>query len=167
MSVFERGARPSSQLRKAVSLVVAAAIVVGAFLGCGGGEGVQSGATVTAYVEASLCSEAKKELAKQGGEAGDIRVQAVCLPSPHEEGKLDLATVGANARQATEDSTAIAFLEARDHRIARFTHPILETAEIPWITDITGERAMTRLLRAIEDAGDSDALRASVSAQLD
>ena len=165
MSVFGRGARPSSQLQKAVSLVVAAAIVVGASSGCGSGEGVQSGATVTAYAEASLCSEAKKELARRGGEAGDIQVHAVCLSSSHEAGKLDLPTVGANARRATEDSTAVAYLEAAEPRASRFTRPILETAEIPWIAASSGSAAMARLLKLIEET-DSGSLRTSLQDKL-
>lgn len=116
------------------------------------------GAVVTAYVEAPLCVPAQRELRSQGGRAGDLRVQAVCLASPHEARKLDLATVGANARMATEDSTAVAYLEAPDPRRARFTHRILETAEIPWIAENSGTKAMSRLLELIESAG-SDSLR--------
>jgi hypothetical protein len=128
---------------------------------------VQSGATVTAYVEASLCSAAKQELARAGGKAGDVRVSAVCLPNPREADKLNLATVGANARRATEDATAVAFLEAPDPRASRFTHPILETAEIPWIASSPGSIAMARLLRAIDNAGSSNSLRESLRDALD
>ena len=126
---------------------------------------MQEGATVVAYVEASLCSAAKKELTRQGGEAGDIRVRAVCLPSPHKDGKLDLATVGANARRATEDSTAVAFLEALDSRASRFTRPILETAEIPWIASSSGQKAMVQLLKLISET-DSGSLRTSLQDKL-
>jgi len=116
-------------------------------------------------VEASLCAGAKQELAKEQGRAGDIRVKAVCLPSPVKVEKLDLATVGANARQATEDSTTVGYLEAQDPRASRFTHPILETAEIAWIKSSSGKTAMARLLQAIE-AADSGSLRASVRKKL-
>jgi len=88
-------------------------------------------------------------------------VRAVCLSSATEGTKLDLATVGANARRATEDSTAVAYLEAPDPRAARFTHPILETAEIPWIASSSGKAAMANLLRLIEASG-SDSLRQSI-----
>jgi hypothetical protein len=120
---------------------------------------------VTAYVEAPLCSAAKKELARQGGEAGDIRVRAVCLPSPRKGNRLDLATIGANARRATEDATAVAFLEAPEPRASRFTHPILETAEIPWIASSSGSTAMARLLKLIPEA-DSGSLRRSLQDKL-
>jgi hypothetical protein len=113
---------------------------------------------VTAYVEASLCAAAKQELVEHDGRAGDLRVQAVCLPNPHGAKKLSLATLGANARRATEDSTTVAYLEAPDRRAARFTHPILESAEVPWISASSGAAAMSRLLELIESA-DSGSLR--------
>jgi hypothetical protein len=82
----------------------------------------------------------------------------VCLPSPREARKLSLATVGANARRATEDSTAVAYLEAPDPRVSPFTHRILETAELPWVAGSSGSAAMSRLLALIESA-DSGSLR--------
>jgi hypothetical protein len=133
--------------------------------GCGESEGVAEGATVTAYVEASLCAEAKQQLAKEQGRAGDIRVRAVCLPSPDKDRKLDLTTIGANARRATQDSTTVGYLEAQDPRTSRFTHPILETASIAWIPSDSGTASMARLLRAIE-AADSGSLRESVQEAL-
>jgi len=77
----------------------------------------------------------------------------VCLPSPHEAKKLSLATVGANARQATQDSTAVAFLETPDPRVSPFTHRILEKAEIPWLAERSGSAAMARLVKLIDSAG--------------
>jgi hypothetical protein len=127
-------------------------------VGCGSGTGVSEDATVTAYVEAPLCAAAKQELVRRDGRAGDLRVQAVCLPNPHEAEKLNLATLGANARRATEDSTSVAYLEGSDPQASRFTHPILETAEVPWISDDSGAGAMRRLLTLIESA-DSGSLR--------
>jgi len=114
---------------------------------------VDEGATVTAYVEAPLCAEAQRELKRQDGRVGDLKVEAVCLPSPREARRLDLATVGSNARQATQDSTAVAYLEAPDPRVSRFTRPILEKAEIPWISDHSGSAAMSHLIKLIESAG--------------
>jgi hypothetical protein len=113
---------------------------------------VAEGATVTAYVEAPLCAEAQQELRRHKGRAGDLKLRAACLPSPHDARKFDLATVGANARRATEDSTAVAYLQAPDPRVSRFTHPILEKAEIPWISEHSGSAAMSRLLELIESA---------------
>jgi hypothetical protein len=120
---------------------------------------------VTAYVEAPLCGAAKRELTKHGGRAGDLRVQAICLASPRKAKKLSLATLGANARRATEDSTSVAYLEAPDPKASRFVHPILETAQVPWISADSGRAAMSRLLTLIPEA-DSGALRESLREEL-
>jgi hypothetical protein len=159
LSVLEGGIRRSLVLRKALAPVVCGLLM--GVAGCGGGEGVSKDATVTAYVEAPLCAGAKQELSKQGNRAGELRVQAICLPTPRSQGKLQLSTLGANAREATEDSTTVAYLEASDPRAFRFTHPILETAEIPWISGSSGKAAMARLLELIEASG-SGSLRASI-----
>jgi hypothetical protein len=151
-------------LRKGLAAVVVGLLV--AALGCGQDEGVAEDATVTTYVEAPLCAAAKQELVSAGGRAGSLNVKAVCLPSATEGKKLNLATIGANARRATEDSTAVAFLEAPNPRAARFTHPILEIAEIPWITSSSGKSAMANLLKLIE-ASDSGSLRSSLQEKLD
>jgi hypothetical protein len=129
--------------------------------GCGSGTGVSEDATVTAYVEAQLCAAAKRELVRRDGRAGGLRVRVICVPSPQEAKKLNLAVLGANARRATEDSTTVAYLEASDPRASRFTHPILETAEVPWISEDSGAAAMTHLLELIESA-DSGSLRKSL-----
>jgi hypothetical protein len=162
LSVLGGGTRPSSVLRKATATVACGLLVAAA--GCGE-SGVSSDATVTAYVEASLCSAARQELQGHNGRAGDLHVQATCLPSASDRGKLNLATLGANARRATEDSTSVTYLEASDSRAARFTHPILETAEIPWISASSGTAAMRHLLKLIESA-DSGSLRESIRENL-
>jgi len=112
-----------------------------------------------------LCAEARQELRRHDGHAGDLKVRAVCLASPHEAKKLSLATVGANARRAIQDSTAVAFLEAPDPRMSPFTHRILEKAEIPWIAESSGTVAMSRLLKLIESA-DSGSLRRQLQEDL-
>lgn len=132
--------------------------------GCGS-SGVASDAVVTAYVEAPLCSTAQQELRSQSGRAGDLRVRAVCLPIPRQGKRLDLATVGTNARQATEDSTAVAYLEAPDPGAARFRRPILEAAEIPWIANSSGAAAMGKLLKLL-GAADSGSLREQLQEDL-
>ncbi len=123
-------------------------------------------ATVTAYVDAPLCAGAERELLSHNSRAGSLNVEAVCLPSATESEKLNLATLGANARRATEDSTAVAYLEALNPRASRFTHPILETAEIPWIASSSGKAAMANLLKLIEAEG-SGSLRSSLQKELD
>jgi hypothetical protein len=146
--------------------VAGACLLAAAAAGCGGGEGVAEDATVTAYVDAPLCAGAQQELSSHNGRAGSLNVKAVCLPSATEGKKLELATLGANARRATEDSTAVAYLEAPNPRAARFTHPILETAEIPWLTSSSGKAAMDNLLKLIEAEG-SGSLRSSLQKKLD
>ncbi len=123
------------------------------------------GATVTAYVVEPLCAEAERELARRGGKAGDLRIEAVCLPSPRSSKKLDLAAIGANARQATEDSTTIAYIEPRDEQASRFSEPILDSAEIASLPTSSGQKTMAQLLQAIE-ASDSDSLRKLVNEEL-
>jgi hypothetical protein len=164
LSVLGRAPRLSRASHKAVAAIALCAVAAAAS-GCGAGSGVSEDATVAAYVEASLCAGARQELASQSGRAGDLRVKAICVPSPHEAKKLNLATLGANARRATEDSTSVAFLEAPTPTASRFTHRILETAEIPWISENSGAVAMSRLLKLIESAG-SGSLRESLREDL-
>lgn len=128
--------------------------------GCGGESGVSAGASVAAYVEAPLCAAAKSELAKRNGKAGEVRVRAVCL-TPAEAGKrVDLATIGANARRATEDSASVAYIEAPAR--PSFSRPIVESASIAVIRAGSGAVAMDRLLKAIGESGTSGSLRESV-----
>jgi hypothetical protein len=141
-------------------------MLLAALAGCGEDEGVAEGATVTAYVVKPLCGGAERELERQGGKAGELRVQITCLSSPRSSQKLELARIGANSRQATEDSTAVAYLEAFDPSANRFSEPILETAEIAGIYESSGKAAMASLLQAIESS-DSGSLRRSVSEALE
>jgi hypothetical protein len=151
-------------LKEAAS--AAAIFLLVALAGCGGAEGVEAGATVRAYVVQPLCAGAEQQLQGAGGRAGEVHVQAICLPSAESDGQLELARAGANARRATEDSTAVAFIEAPGPD-NEFSDPILESAEIPSIASSSGTRAMTQLLRAIDNAGSSSSLRASVSEELE
>jgi len=130
-----------------------------ALAGCGQGEGVAEDAVVTVYVAAPLCAEA------QGGRAGEVRVRVVCLGPDKARGeRLDLAQVGANARRATEDSTAIAYVEQKGPA-GRFSEPIVDSAGIAWINASSGASAMQRVLQAVE-ASDSSSLRSSVHESL-
>jgi hypothetical protein len=149
LSVLGGGTRPSRLKRKKV-LAVAISVLFVVGVGCGEGEGVSAGATVTAYVEAPLCVGAKRELARAGGRAGSVRVRVVCLADADDGGRLDLATVGANARRATEDSATVAYVETPAS--PSFSRPIVEAANIPVIRDTSGAAAMAHLLSAIRDA---------------
>lgn len=145
--------------RKAGLALAACALLVGA-AGCGGESGVAAGASVAAYVEAPLCAGAKRELAKRDGKAGEVRVRVVCL-APTEAGKrVDLPTIGANARRATEDSASVAYLEEPVR--PSFSRPIVESASVAVVRDRSGEAAMDRLLKAVRDSGAAGSLRESV-----
>lgn len=110
--------------------------------GCGEG-GAASGATVSVYMAAPLCARAS------GGRAGDLKVRLVCLAPVEKEGRVDLAAAGANARRATEDSTAVAYVEAPGPA-AEFSRSIVEAADIAWIETSSGSGAMKRILSALE-----------------
>lgn len=149
--------------------VLAAAALTGvlvALAGCGEGGGVAAGATLRAYVVPPLCAEAEDELEREDGRASDLHVDAICLRSVERRHHLKLAVIGANARRATEDSTAIAFLEAPG-KANGFSHPILESAEIPLIASSSGKAAMARLLEAVERASGSGSLRSALSDELE
>lgn len=136
----------------------AACLALLALAGCGGGEGVADDAVVTAYVAAPLCAEA------EGGPAGDVRVQVLCLDPVERAGRLDLAQVGANARRATEDSTTIAYIEQKGPA-GRFSQPIVDAAAIAWVESSSGASTMQRVLTAVEGS-DPSSLRADVHESL-
>lgn len=162
----ERGApvRPARVRAGAVGVLVlmATALVT---VGCGEDEGVAAGATVNAYFGAPLCAGARGELMGSDGRAGDVRVQVICLDETSQGKRLDLATVGANARRATEDSTAIAYVEPPGPA-NRFAQPIVEEAGIAWVRAAVGKFAIRRVLKAVGDAG-SGSLRDEVRKTLE
>ncbi|HEX8754349.1 MAG TPA: hypothetical protein VF731_13135 [Solirubrobacterales bacterium] len=135
------------------ALISASCAALLALAGCGGAEGVSSGATVSVYAAASLCAGAQRGLAEAGSAAGSVRVRVLCLEPERSGGRLRLATVGANARRATEDSSAVAYLEASDPAANRFAEPILESADLGWSEARSGAAGVRRVLRAIAAAG--------------
>lgn len=172
MSVLGGGTRCSCVPRKpavaAVSWIVLAALV-----GCGGGEGVAAGATVTVYVSVPLhgdraaagraaCAAAQR----RAGPVGDVRVRVVCLDDTGGGERWTLAAVGANARRATEDSSTIAYIGEPDPAAARFSQPILEEAGIAQLSNSSGATTMARLLQAIRAASGSESLREAVNSSL-
>lgn len=132
-------------------LLLLAFVALGA--GCGEG-GAANGAAVSVYAAAPLCAEAQRELAQAGGKGDDLKVRAVCLSPVEAKGGIDLATAGANARRATEDSTAVAYLEAPGPA-ARFSQSIVENANVAWVEVASGTTAMRRVLKALEERGSS------------
>lgn len=93
-------------------------------------------------------------------------MRLVCV-SDGEHGKAwALAAVGANARRASEDSTTVAYIADQDPTAAEFSRSILDEAGITQLSGQPGAAAMHQLLQAIEDAGSSSNLRASVHKSL-
>jgi hypothetical protein len=143
--------RKSSSARRCLAASLFGVAVV--LTGCGGGD--SEGATVNVYVAAPLCVGAKQELASHGSTAGHFTVAVRCLaPSETSGGGVDLATDGSNSRRATSDSSAVATLEPPGAG-TKFTRAILESAEIPLVTSVSARQGMSRILAAIEGAGDS------------
>lgn len=134
---------------KALSLAGLAIASLVLVAGCGEG-GAAAGATVTVYAAAPLC----KEAARSDGRAGDLVVHVVCLAPVEEGGRADLAKAGSGARRATEDSTAVAYLEAPGPA-APFSQSIVEAANIAWLKTGSGAAAMRRIRSALEGDGSS------------
>ena len=147
-------------MARRVGLAGAVFVLLVTMIGCSGESGVSAGASVAAYVEAPLCAGAKRALAQQNGKAGEVRVRAVCLTPAAKGERVDLATIGANARRATEDSASVAYIEAPAR--PSFSRPIVESASIAVIRASSGAVAMDRLLKAVADSGSSGSLRESV-----
>jgi hypothetical protein len=97
---------------------------------------------------------------------GEARVRLVCVSDGESKKAWTLAAVGANARRASEDSTAVAYIGDRDSTAAEYSRSILEEAEITQLEGQSGAAAMHKLLTAIEEAGSSGNLRESVSKSL-
>lgn len=134
---------------EALCLTVLATAALALAAGCGEG-GAAAGATVTVYAAAPLC----KQAARGDGRAGDLVVDVVCLPPVEQGGRADLAAAGAGARRATEDATAVAYLEAPGPA-APFSQSIVEAANIAWLKTNSGAAAIRRLRSALEGDGSS------------
>jgi len=133
-----------------LAVCAAAAVAVG---GCGEG-GAQSGATVSVYVVAPLCQEARREVDDAGRRAGDLKVRMLCQRQVEDGGQADLALAGVAARRATEDSSSVAFLVAPGPA-APFTRSIIEAADVAWVETDRAAAPVGRVLRALEGDGDS------------
>jgi hypothetical protein len=153
-----------------VALFVATLAAV-ALAGCGE-EGAASGAAVRIYVSAPLhgaeaaagrrlCAGGREEASRSGDEVGDLKLEVVCLDAAGKGGRWTLAQVGANARRATEDSTAVAYVGEPDPRARKQSRPIVAAAEIAEIGGVSGEEAVSAVVAAIRD-GDEDHPRDAV-----
>jgi branched-chain amino acid transport system substrate-binding protein len=122
------------------ALVAAAAVTT--LAGCGDSGSDESGDAVL-HVYVSLpdtdagrdaADGARLALADANGEAGGIKVEATYL----DDGGGAPAKVGANAREATQDSAAIAYLGDFDSGATRTSLPITNTAGMLQVSPASG-----------------------------
>lgn len=146
-------------------LVALAALVAGC-----SEEGTAAGATVRVYVSAPLrgpegtagrqtCAEAREQASRGRGDEG-LELKVVCVDASGGKG-WTLAQVGANARQATEDSTAVAYVGEPAPAAREQSRPIVEAAGIAEIAGLSGREAVAKVAKAIEE-GDASQPRNAV-----
>ena len=139
-------------LRTAAAGVVLAAAL--ALLGGCGSSGEDGDAELRIYVSAPLSGPraddgrdivdgARLALADAGGESGGVAVSMRALDDA-DAGGWDGAQTGANAREAAQDSTAIAYLGELDSGASRTSIPITNEAEILQISPGSGAEDLTR-----------------------
>ena len=154
-------ATPLKTSSRRLLLSVLGGVTILAAIGCGSEDGVDEGAVVTVYVAKEQCADAKRNLERFEGRAGELRVQDVCL-APAKDGKrLDLAVLGENARRATEDSSTVAFIEGPGAS-NRYTEPILEEAEVALVSTGSGATSMGRVLDLLADWDSGESPRETV-----
>jgi hypothetical protein len=151
-------------------MVLFAAGLLATASGCGE-EGAAAGAVVRVYLSAPLrgpegrvgqrlCDEAREQAGQgKGGEGHQLRV--VCLDAVGDGGGWTLAQVGANARRATEDSAAVAYVGEPDPAAREQSRPIVEAAGIAELGGFSGREAVAKVVKAMEE-GDASQPRDAV-----
>jgi branched-chain amino acid transport system substrate-binding protein len=134
----------SSRLRLRFWVNSAAAIAATLGLAACGGGGVSGASRVTVYVSMPLQGPsapagravvrgARMALAAAGGRAGKLRVRAVYLDDAAGSGgraRWSQAVVGANARRATEDTSAVAYIGDFESGATRTSEAITNAAHL-------------------------------------
>jgi hypothetical protein len=152
-------------VRRLPAILIVCALAAPAATGCGEG-GAAKGARLTVYVSAPLrgaeagdgkrlCSEAREQAA-QGPGTAEFVLQVICLDASGSDGRWTLAKVGSNARRATEDSAAVAYIGEPDLAARRQSGPIVEAAEIAGLGGIPGREAVAKVVAALEEDDSSD-----------
>ncbi len=140
--------------------------LVGVVVGCGEEGGASDDATVTVYVSSPdrvLCDEAREQASQgKGGEEPKLRI--VCLDAAGPDGEWTLAKVGANARRATEDSTAVAYVGEPERKARRQSQPIVEAAGIAAFGSASGREAVAEVRAALREADGADPREAVLDA---
>jgi hypothetical protein len=118
---------------------VAAALIAALVVGCGD-EGGGEGARLTVYLSVppadrgqALAEGAANALREAGGEAAGIEVELARL-----EGSSDPVEIAENARDATEDSTSIAYIGDATPEATRTSLPITNEAGMLQISPTAG-----------------------------
>lgn len=123
-------------------LVVVVAAALGIFAGGCGGPEAEGDPKLTIYVSAPMTGPAANDgqdaadgaalaLADAGEEAGGIAVEADYLDvAGRNESRSDPVSAGRNAREATADSTSIAYIGELDSATSRTSLPITNSAGI-------------------------------------
>jgi hypothetical protein len=107
-----------------------------------------------------LCAEAREQAAQGRGDSR-LKLRVICLDASGRSGDWSLAQVGANAREATEDSTTVAYVGEPDVEARRQSGPILRAADIAQLEGGRGREAVAQVQAALEE-GDADDPRATV-----
>jgi hypothetical protein len=147
--------------------LVALAMIVG---GCGE-EGAQEEAMLNVYVSGPMrgpeaargqrrCDEAW-ETVRIEYEEGEHWLRVICLDASGPDGRWTLAKVGSNARRATEDSAAVAYIGEPDREARRQSRPIVEAAEMTEFGQTGGREAIEEVFAALRE-DDSNDPRAAV-----
>ena len=135
-----------------VSGAIAVAVAAGALAaGCGGGSGdpelsIYLSAPLRGPVAADgrdIADGARLALADAGREAGGVAVRLKVLDDAGPGGS-EAARAGANARRATEDSTAIAYLGELDSGTTRTSLPITNEAGLLQVSPAASAVDLTR-----------------------
>jgi branched-chain amino acid transport system substrate-binding protein len=136
--------RPRSSSVRAIRAALIAVIASLAVVGCAGDETVQGEGPVTVYVSLPLrgpsgadgqdaADAAELALTDAGGEAAGREVRAIVLDDtegPSARASWTPEQAAANARQATEDSTSIAYIGDFESGATRSSLPITNEARL-------------------------------------
>ncbi|HET8956092.1 MAG TPA: hypothetical protein VFN18_10580 [Solirubrobacterales bacterium] len=156
--------------------VLVACLLAALLVSACGEEGAEAGARVTVYVSAPLqgaeaaagrrlCTGARDGASRAGGEVEDLKLEVVCLDAAGDGGRWTLAKVGANARTATEDSTAVAYVGEPDPRARKQSGSIVDAAGIAALGGVSGEDAVAAVIEAIREGDASKPRDAAFQAE--
>jgi len=141
---------------------LAAGAVLAALAGCASTARIRPGEHVTVYVSAPLSgpqaargraavAAARRALARERGRLRRPAVRVVYMDDAKPGAAWDQVAVAANARRATEDSTAVAYVGELARPATRISRAITDQAGLLQVAPVGGP-AMAQVLRAIHAA---------------